>query len=177
MKSNPDRTASAGASSPRNQFCGRTRREFLWEAGAGFTGVAMAAMLEQDGFFKKYANAESAPADDLNLLAPKSPHFVPKAKRCIFLFMYGGPSQMDLFDHKPYLQKNDGKTVDIEIRRRSIQKQKLLGSRREFKRRGESGLWCSDALPRIAGHMDKLAVVKSLYMDSFAHGSALLQIN
>ncbi|MCJ8344916.1 hydantoinase B/oxoprolinase family protein, partial [bacterium] len=74
------------------------------QAGAGFTGVAMAAMLQQDGFFKKYANAESAPADDLNLLAPKPPHFVPKAKRCIFLFMYGGPSQMDLFDHKPYLQ-------------------------------------------------------------------------
>ena len=139
MKSNPDRTATPRPSSAGSQFCGRTRREFLWEAGAGFTGIAMAAMLQKDGFFKKYAHAEGGTSDDLNLLAPKPPHFVPKAKRCIFLFMYGGPSQMDLFDYKPYLQKNDGKTVDIEIRRRNIQKQKLLGSRREFKRRGESG--------------------------------------
>jgi len=177
MESRPDRVTARGASSPGSQFCGRTRREFLWEAGAGFTGIAMAAMLQQDGFFRKYVHAEGAGEGELNLLAPRQPHFVPKAKRCIFLFMYGGPSQMDLFDHKPYLQKNDGKTVDVEIRRRSVQKQKLLGSRREFKRRGESGLWCSDALPRIAGHMDKMAVVKSLYMDSFAHGSALLQMN
>ncbi len=140
----------------------------------------MAAMLQKDGFFEKHALAageDGSLEDGLNLLAAKRPHFVSRAKRCIFLFMYGGPSQMDLFDYKPYLQKRDGQTVDIEIRRRSIQKQKLLGSRREFKRRGESGLWCSEALPRVAQHMDKMAVIKSLYMDSFAHGSALLQMN
>ena len=162
-----------------NQFCGRTRREFLWETGAGFTGVAMAGLLQQDGFFAKHALAapqQTAPVFH-SPLAAKQPPLVPKAKRCIFLFMYGGPSQMDLFDYKPELQKQDGKTIDIEIRRGSIQQQTLQGSKRTFRQHGESGGWCSDAFPHMSTQMDKLAVIKSLYMDSFAHGSALLQMN
>jgi hypothetical protein len=91
--------------------------------------------------------------------------------------MYGGPSQMDLFDYKPELQKRDGRSANIELRRRSVQAGKLLASKRRFAQHGASGLWCSDALPRLARHMDKLAVIKSLYMDSFAHGSANLQVN
>jgi hypothetical protein len=155
-------------------LCPGTRREFLWEAGAGFAGLALIDQLNQDGFFTRAAAADQSPADPL---APQQPHFPAKAKRCIFLFMYGGPSQMDLFDYKPELQKRDGETVDIEIRRRSVQKQKLLASRRTFAQFGESGLWCSDALPHIARHMDKLCVIKSLYADTFAHGSAMIQMN
>ena len=162
-----------------HQFCGRTRREFLWETGGGFTGLALTAMLDEDGFFTKYASADEQRSTQTfhNPLAQKVPHFAPKAKRCIFLFMYGGPSQMDLFDYKPELQKRDGQTIDIEVRRGSIKKQTLLASKRKFKRYGDSGQWCSDALPHIAQQMDKLAVVKSLYSDSFAHASALLQMN
>jgi hypothetical protein len=160
------------ANRSRNQFCGRTRREFLWQAGAGFAGVALSAMLEQDGFF-----AEAAPAASANLLAPKPQHFPAKAKSCIFLFMYGGPSQMDLFDYKPELQKRDGQTIQMEIRRRDVRPSKLLASKRKFAQFGQSGQWCSDALPRLSAHMDKLAVIKSLYSDSFAHGSAMLQMN
>ena len=120
----------------------------------------------------------AAPAASLvNPLAPKPQHFFAKAKACIYLYMYGGPSQMDLFDYKPELQKHDGKEVQMEIRRREIKKSKVLGSRRVFAQHGKSGLWCSDALPNISRHMDKLAVIKSLYMDSFAHGSANLQMN
>jgi hypothetical protein len=100
-----------------------------------------------------------------------------KAKRVIFLFMFGGPSQMDLFDYKPELQRSHGKSVSYEKRRRDQSEALLLGSKRSFAQHGETGQWCSDALPRIAGHMDKLAVIKSLYTDSFAHGSALLQMN
>ena len=80
------------------------------------------------------------------------------------LYMYGGPSQMDLFDYKPELQKNDGKEVNMEIRRGDVRKSKLLASKRKFTQHGDSGLWCSDALPNVAKHMDKLAVIKSLYM-------------
>jgi hypothetical protein len=161
------------------QFCGRTRREFLWETGGGFTGVALAAMLEADGFFASHALAGNSPTsrEYHNPLDVKQPHIAPKAKRCIFLFMYGGPSHVDLFDYKPDLQKRDGQSIDIEIRRGAIQKQTLLASKRKFQQHGQSGQWCSDALPHIAGQMDKLAVIKSLYMDSFAHGSALLQMN
>jgi hypothetical protein len=157
-------------------FCGRTRREFLWETGAGFTGIALSALLQRDGYFAKAAES-SAPPAYVNPLVAKLPPFLPKAKRCIFLFMYGGPSQMDTFDYKPELQKRDKKTVKIEIRRGTFRDQTLQASKRSFKQHGESGLWCSDAFPNTAKHVDKLAVIKSLYMDSFAHGSALLQMN
>ena len=165
--------------------CTGSRRQFLWETGAGFGAVALSAMLQQDGFFQSKAFAkEDAPHApkfhrDLsaNLLKPVDGHFPAKAKSCIFLFMYGGPSQMDTFDYKPELQANDGKSVDMEIRRRSVQQSVLLASKRKFAQHGESGQWCSDALPNIAKHMDKLAVIKSLYSDSFVHGSAMLQMN
>jgi hypothetical protein len=155
-------------------LCAGSRRQFLWEMGAGFTGLALTALLQQDGFFARHAFAAEASA---NPLAPRQPHFMGKAKSCIFLFMYGGPSQMDLFDYKPELQKRDGQKVKMEIRRRDVQPSTLLASKREFRQCGQSGLWCSDVLPLISRQMDKLAVIKSLYADSFAHGSAMLQMN
>lgn len=130
------------------------RRHFCTQTGAGFGSLALASMLQgQD---------------------PKLPS---KAKSVIFLFMFGGPSQVDLFDYKPELQKRDGQSIQNEFRRGSKTQAVLQASRRNFAQHGSSGLWCSDALPNIAKHMDKLAMVKSLTSDSFAHGSALLQIN
>jgi hypothetical protein len=155
--------------------CVGSRRQFLWELGAGFTGLALASLLEGDGFFAKQAGAAELPG--VNPLAPRIVHFPVKAKACIFLFMFGGPSQIDLFDYKPELQKRDGQSIDNEFRRNARTKAVLQASRRTFKQHGQSGLWCSDAFPNIARHMDKLAVVKSLYSDSFAHGSAVLQMN
>src|ERR1041385_3524051 len=155
-------------------LCTGSRREFLWQMGAGFAGIALTALLEHDGFFA----AQAAPAPlALNPLLPKPPHLPGKAKSCIFLFMYGGPSQMDLFDYKPELQKRDGQTVNLEIRRHDVKPGKLLASKRQWARHGQSGLWISDALPKLAQHADKLAVIKSLYADSFAHGSAMIQMN
>ncbi|MBI1840608.1 MAG: DUF1501 domain-containing protein [Verrucomicrobia bacterium] len=146
----------------------RPRRQFLWEMGAGFAGVALASLLEQEGY------AASAPAPST---FPKPPSLPKRAKSCIFLFMFGGPSQLDLFDYKPELQRRDGQTIDNEFRRNTKTKAVLQASRRQFRQQGRSGLWCSDAFPRISRHMDKLAVIKSLYSDSFAHGSAVLQMN
>lgn len=143
------------------------RRSWLRQFGTGMAGLGLSGIFPGEKVFGAAANPLAARAADLP----------GKAKACIFLYMYGGPSQMDLFDYKPELQKNDGKTVDMEIRRREIKKSVLQGSKREFRQWGESGQWCSDALPNIAPHMDKLAVIKSLYMDSFAHGSANLQMN
>ena len=132
-----------------------TRRQFLWQAGGGFAGVALAGLLERDGFFTGRASA----AESVNLLAAKPPHRPTKVKSCIFLFMYGGPSQMDLFDYKPELQKHDGQTVNLEVRRNEVKPGKLLGSKRQWAQHGRSGLWVSDALPHLAKHADKLAVV------------------
>jgi len=130
------------------------RRHFCTQTGAGFGSLALASMLQGQ--------------------EPKLPS---KAKSVIFLFMFGGPSQVDLFDYKPELQKRDGQSIRNEFRRGSKTQAVLQASRRNFAQHGNSGLWCSDAFPNIAKHMDKLAMVKSLTSDSFAHGSALLQIN
>lgn len=151
--------------------CFGTRRQFLWEAGAGFTGLALSSLLSEDGFFSRL-QASGSPAPSWPL--PQLPF---KAKSCIFLFMFGGPSQVDLFDYKPELQRRDGQTIDNEFRRRTKTKAVLQASRRVFRQHGQSGLWCSDAFPHLSRHMDKLALVKSLQSDSFAHGSAVLQMN
>jgi len=155
-------------------LCAGSRREFLWQMGAGFTGLALTALLDGDGFFTRQA---AAATPEINPLQPRPANLPARAKSCIFLFMYGGPSQMDLFDYKPALQKRDGQTVNMEIRRRDVQSSKLLASRRTFQQHGQSGLWCCDLLPNLARQMDKLAVIKSLYADSFAHGSAMIQMN
>ena len=146
------------------------RRDFLKQFGTSIAGTAVSGIFLGDKVF-------ASNRDFSTPLAPAASHFPVKAKACIYLYMYGGPSQMDLFDYKPVLQKYHGKTVDMEIRRREYRSSKLLGSQRKFARRGQSGLWCSDAFPHLSKHMDKMAVIKSLYMNSFAHGSANLQMN
>src|SRR5690606_28055081 len=94
--------------------CGRTRREFLWQTGAGFTGLALAGLLGDDGFLASQTVAADGKTPFVSPLAAKQPHFPPKAKSVIFLFMYGGPSAIDTFDYKPALQGMDGKTVEVK---------------------------------------------------------------
>ena len=95
-------------------FCGRTRREFIWQAGAGFTSLGLTALLEKDGFFASQAVAADGVTEWKNPLAPKEPHFAPKAKNVIFFYCYGGPSQIDTFDYKPSMYGMDGKTVEVK---------------------------------------------------------------
>src|SRR5579864_6549175 len=94
---------------PRLTPCGQTRREFLWETGCGFTGTALTALLAADGFFGPTALA--AETGDSSPLAPKKPHFTPRAKAVIFLFMYGGVSQVDTWDPKPELTRLSGQPM------------------------------------------------------------------
>jgi Protein of unknown function (DUF1501) len=142
------------------------RRAFL----ARSASWSLLSTLGAAGFFPTALGAED-PA------APRQPHFAAKAKRVLFLFMNGGPSQVDTFDYRPELQRNDGKSVDLEVRRNKFESCTILGSKRTFAQHGATGQWCSDVFPHLAKHLDKLAIVKSLYTDSFAHGSALLQMN
>jgi hypothetical protein len=165
-------------SPPQRSFCGRTRREFLWEAGAGFTSVALAGLLSGDGFFGRRAVAASAPAF-ANPLAPKPPHFAPKATSVIFLFMYGGPSHVDTFDHKPDLARLDGKTIPVKTKGRGGEKNegRVVGPKWRFKQYGQSGQWVSELFPHLAQHVDDIAFIKSMTADSPIHGSAMLQMN
>lgn len=160
---------------PRGSFCGRTRREFVWQTGMGFTSLGLVDLLSRDGMFAN--RAEAAPS--VNPMAPKAPHFEPKAKAVIFLFMYGGPSHVDTFDYKPELFKNDGKTIAVKTKGRagSRNEGRIVGPKWNFKKRGNSGQWISDLFPNLAEHADDLAFIKSMTADSPLHGSAMIQMN
>lgn len=156
----------------------RSRREFLWQMGAGFGGVALTGLLDQDGFFARQGIAAEGDAD--RLMSPftmREPHFATRAKHVIFLFMYGGPSQVDSWDYKPELQKRDGQSINIETRRRRVTNAKLLGSKRKFQQYGESGQWGSDAFPHVNSCLDDICLIRSMYADTFAHASGLIQLN
>ena len=163
---------------PRDTSCGRTRREFLWQTGGGFTGLALGSMLAQDGFLANQAVAADGESA-FNPLQPKAPDFAPKAKRVIFLFMYGGPSHVDLFDYKPELFKHDGKTIDVDTKGRSGQRNqgRVIGPKWKFKQHGESGAHVSTLFPHLSTCVDDLAFVKGMYADSPLHGSAMLMMN
>ncbi|HVW02322.1 MAG TPA: DUF1501 domain-containing protein, partial [Planctomycetaceae bacterium] len=164
---------------PRSCFCGRTRREFLWQTGAGFTSLALTGMLSRDGFLNSQAVAADGATPYHNPLAPKQPHFTPKAKSVIFLFMYGGPSQVDTFDYKPELYKLDGKTIPVKTKGRGGEKNegRVVGPKWSFKQYGESGQWVSELFPHLATCVDDIAFLKSMTADSPIHGSAMLQMN
>ena len=159
-------------------FCGRTRREFLWQSGSGFAGLALSSMLG-DEFLSRQALASDSATKFINPLAPKQPHNVAKAKSVIFLYMYGGPSQIDTFDYKPNMVGMDNKTIPVKTFGRGGKKNegRIVEPRWKFKQYGESGKWVSDLFPNLANHVDKLAFLHSMTADSPLHGSAMIQMN
>src|SRR6202162_4851875 len=159
--------SSSDQSKPAGSCCHRTRREFLWEAGAGFTGLALTGLLSQDGFFNKAGAAEVEHKFD-NPLAPKPSPLRPKAKSVIFLFMYGGPSHVDTFDYKPKLYELDGKTIPVKTKGRGGQENegRVVGPKWKFKQYGQSGQWVSELFPNVATCVDHIAFVRSMTADS-----------
>lgn len=157
------------------QFCRRTRREFLWESGAGFGAVALSGLLG-DAFFAGRAAAGDA---FVNPLAPKQPHHAAKAKAVIFLFMYGGPSHVDTFDYKPKLYPLDGKTIPVKTFGRGGHRNegRAVGPKWAFKQYGQCGKRVSDLFPGIGQCVDDIAFIHSMYAESPIHGSALLMMN
>ncbi len=162
----------------KGEFCGRTRRQFLWEMGGGFVGCAMAGMLE-DQFFAKQAFAADGKTPFENPLAPKKPHFNGKAKSVIFLYMYGGPSQIDTFDYKPSMKGMDNKTIQVKTFGRGGHKNlgRIVEPRWDFKQYGQCGKYVSDLFPNLGRHVDDIAFIHSMTADSPIHGSAMIQMN
>ena len=161
-----------------------SRRQFLNQMGTGFGAVALSALWRMD------ARAASKPAvelDPLNPFAARPPHFAPRAKSVIFLFMVGGPSHVDTFDYKPELQKLNGKPVPDSIRKAVNAtkfanvfhgcKDELMGSPYKFSQHGQSGLWVSELYPQIAEHADDLCVIHSMQADSNNHAPASYQLH
>ena len=161
-----------------NTFCGRTRRQFIWEVGAGFSGVALAGMLD-NSFYENQAFAADGKTAFKNPLAPKAPHFPAKAKAVIFLYMYGGPSHIDTFDYKPTMYGRDNQTIEVKTFGRGGRRNvgRIVEPRWKFKQYGECGKWVSDLFPNVGKHVDDIAFVHSMTADSPIHGSAMLQMN
>ncbi len=164
---------------PQNTFCGRTRREFLHTLGGGFTSLALAGILEQEGFFSQQAVAADGKTAWKSPLTPKQPHFTPAAKHVIFLFMYGGPSHVDTFDYKPKLYPLDGKTIDVKTFGRGGHKNqgRVVGPKWQFKPYGQCGKHVSELFPNLAQHVDDIAFIHSMTAESPIHGSAMLMMN
>ncbi len=152
-----------------------TRRHFFRDCGVGLGKIALASLLLE-------SRLRATPQGADNPLAPRPPHFAPKAKRVIYLFMAGAPSQLDLFDEKPTLAKFDGKPVPAEV----VKDQRyafirpdasLMSARYKFARYGQSGAELSEMLPHLAEVVDDIAIVKSLHTDQFNHAPAQIFLN
>src|SRR3954452_1228455 len=130
--------------------CGQTRREFVWEMGGGFAGLALSSLLAQDGFFARQARGDQAARGETPR-ASKPAHAPAAARSCIFLMMNGGPSHVDTFDYKPTLAKYSGKTLPPEKQFTNSGNRKmgfLTPAWRKFQPGGQSGLMISDYFPR-----------------------------
>lgn len=149
-----------------------SRRSFLSQAGGGFGMVALASLLAENPL------GHAADATHEELLKP---HFSPRVKRVIWLFMHGGPSHVDLLDPKPDLMRLAGKPLPESfgavMTRRKVAENPLLPPLKPFLPRGESGLQVSEFLPEIARHADDLCVIRSMHGDSVNHPQSVYQMN
>ena len=142
-----------------------TRRDMLRQTGLGFGSIALTSMLQEQAFAE-------------NLLAPKKPHFKPRVNRVIFLFMKGGPSQVDTFEYKPLLQRDHGKPLPFAKPKVTFAKTgNLLGSPWKFKRYGQCGHKVSELFPHVAKHVDDICFLHSAHGTNPAHGGALLKLH
>jgi hypothetical protein len=172
MRTDPDLHGFVPGAFPCGRVApARSRREFLARAGAGFGLLGLAGLLGTDRLLG---------AADSNPLSVRAPHFAPRARSVIWLFMNGGPSGFDLFDPKPELQRRHGQKLDgtgHKIDAFFGNPGPLLKSPFEFQRHGQCGQPVADVFPEIARHVDKLAFLKSCFAESNNHTPALLQMN
>lgn len=158
--------------SPATCFC--SRRDFLRRTGQGFGALALAGLLDKAGLLT--AQGEEA----LNPLAARSGHFDAKAKSVIWLFMNGGPSQVDTWDYKPELTKLDGKPLEGFDNSTGFFVEEvgpLMKSPFAWQQHGQSGTWVPEIFPNIAQHVDDIAFVHSCHTETNNHSPALFQIN
>ena len=167
-----------------NEASGKvTRRGFFERVGDGMCGAALATLLSGDLYAGLGPPASELPAEGrrkLYDLKPRSPHFDPKAKSVIHLFMNGGPSQMDLFDPKPMLDKHHGDSYFDEVAADLTVPESALGLMRSpfsFKQYGQAGIWVSELMPHLARQVDQIALIRSMFTTHPNHEPALFKIH
>ena len=149
------------------------RRRFLTSSASGLGAAALASLLADDQLLA--ATPSNGP------LGPRSPHFAPRAKNCIFIFLAGGTSQIELFDPKPVLSKLDGQQIPESFRAgvrlgQTRWDAPLMGSRTGFRKYGECGMEMSEMLPQIGSVADEIALVRSMHHEAFDHAPGELEI-
>ena len=145
-----------------------SRRQALQRSAAGFGSLALASLLSES-----VSGSENA-----DPLAARAAHHVARAKRIIFLFMSGGPSQVDTFDPKPLLTRDDGKPFPFDKPRVQFNSTgNLLKSPWRFRQHGESGLWVSELFPHLAGRVDDMCMIHSMHGTNPAHGGAVMKLH
>lgn len=154
------------------QHIEQTRRRFLTSSASGLGCAALASLLKDDGLL----------AGEVNPLAPKEPHFAPRAKRCIFIFLAGGTSQVELFDPKPELNELTGQKIPDSFKEGVRLGQTgwdapLMGSRFKFRRYGECGMEMSELLPHIGSCADDIALIRSMHHLAFDHAPGELELS
>ena len=158
-----------------------TRRQLLSGSSKFIGAAALTSLLAQDGALAGGVN----PGETASGGIPGLPHFAPKAKRVIYLFMAGGPSHIDTFDYKPELRKIHGKELPESIRKGQRLSTMTSGQKSfpcvapmfEFKRHGKHGTWVSEILPKVAGIVDDITIIKSLHTEAINHDPAITFIN
>lgn len=164
--------------SPLEERSRLSRREFFTTAAGGIGSVALASLLNRTALAGMEVELGTA-----NPMAPKSPHFKPRAERCIFIFLSGGFSHIDLFDPKPKLNELAGKPIPESmlegVRFAFIQKDsaRIMGTPRTFKKHGQSGLDFSDLMPNLATCADDICMIRSLHTEPFNHHPATIMMN
>ena len=147
-----------------------TRRDMLRASAGGFGSFALAALAGKA--------ALAAPQPAVGPVFAPVPHLRARAKRVIFLFMWGGPSHVDMFDPKPRLNSEAGKELLGEtVGSKKDKLGKVLGSPFTFRQHGQGGIWMNDLLPRLSRHADRMCVVRSMHTEGNAHGEALLRLH
>ncbi len=150
----------------------RSRREFLTSAASGLGAAALLGLLREDGLLAQ----EGEPSG--GRLAPRAPHFAPRARRCIYVFLAGGASQVELFDPKPALVRRTGETLPPSVLGNEKffalkpEESFLMGSAFGFRRYGASGMELSSLLPELGSCADEIALIRSMHTDVFDHGPA-----
>ncbi len=155
-----------------NELLYQTRRHFFSACSVGLGSIALSQLMAADA------------ARTQNATAPKPPHFAPKAKSVIFLFMAGGPSQLEMFEYKPQLTKLNGQPIPESFTKGkrfafmdSSHRSELLGTKAKFKQVGQSGAWIGDLLPHTASIVDDISIVKTCKTDLFNHAPAKFFMN
>ena len=161
----------------RNPLRPIDRRNALRQLGAGFGTLGLASMLAQSNTGLGVARADMV-SNSESPLAPRAPHFAPKAKHVIQLFMPGGPSQVDTFDYKPEIAKHAGQRPE-SVDRKSLRNTKmgLMPSPYAFRQHGQCGRWVSEIFPHVAEMVDDLCFIHSMHTDTPEHASAMMMMN